>query len=84
MAIDISTGLVEMAAPLVAGTIATEIAIKVAKIVRTNVMAELSGEATLKVNLHAQSCDHGASKSTDLKSITKPLHRGAGIMASDE
>jgi hypothetical protein len=50
-----------MAAPLVAGTIATEIAIKAAKIVRTNVMAELSGEATLKVNLHAQSCDHGAS-----------------------
>jgi hypothetical protein len=61
LAIDISTGLVEMAAPLVVGTIATEIAIKAAKIVRTNVMAELSGEATLKVNLQARSCDHGAS-----------------------
>lgn len=40
-----------MTAPLVAGTIATEIAIKAAKIVRTNVMAELSGEATVTVNL---------------------------------
>jgi len=83
LAIDISTGLVEMAAPPVAGTIAMEIAIKAAKIVRTNIMAELSGEAALKVNLHAQSCDQ-CVKSTDLKSITKPLHRGASIMASDE
>jgi len=46
---------------LVAGTIATEIAIRAAKIVRTNVMAELSGEATVTVNLHARSCDDGAS-----------------------
>jgi len=83
LAIDISTGLVEMAAPLVAGTIATEIAIKAAKIVRTNIMAELSGEAALKVNLHAQSCDQYV-KSMDLKSVTKSLHRGASIMASDE
>jgi hypothetical protein len=39
LAIDISTGFVEMAAPPVAGTVATEIAITAARIVRTTSMS---------------------------------------------
>jgi hypothetical protein len=37
--IDISTGFMEMTAPPVAGTMATEMAIKAAKIVRAKAMA---------------------------------------------
>jgi len=39
LAIDISTGFVEMAAPPVAGTVATEIAITTARIVRATSMS---------------------------------------------
>jgi hypothetical protein len=41
--IDISTGLAEMAAPPVAGTMATEMAIKTARIARAGSIAEISG-----------------------------------------
>jgi hypothetical protein len=41
--IDISTGVVETAAPPVAGTTATETAITAARIVRTATINELSG-----------------------------------------
>jgi len=42
--IDISTGFVETAAPPVAGTMATEMAISAARIGRTVAIGELSGE----------------------------------------
>ena len=41
--IDISTGFVETAAPPIAGTMATDMAIKAARIVRTVAIDELSG-----------------------------------------
>jgi hypothetical protein len=41
--IDISTGFVETAAPPIAGTMATEMAIRAARIVRTAAIDELSG-----------------------------------------
>jgi len=43
-AVDISAGFVEMAAPPVTGTMATEMAIKTANIMRAGAISELSGD----------------------------------------